>query len=133
MHSAGSMFDLVNDVLAYPEFLPWCAKAELLESSDDTMVAKLEIAKGGLRQTFTTKNCFTGAEEIQMDLVDGPFKHLMGRWEFTPLNEQASKVTLSMDFEMSGGLGSKILSAVFSEAANQLVDAFCKRAKEIYA
>jgi len=131
MHSAQRMFDLVNDVRAYPQFLPWCSSSNVLAHNEQQMVATLEIAKGGVRQQFTTRNLF-GPNEIQLQLVEGPFSQLQGVWRFLPLDVNACKVVLSLNFEFSGMLAKMAVGAVFSQAANSMVDAFCKRANEVY-
>ena len=132
MHSAADMFALVNDVPAYPEFLPWCSRSEVLEHSPVVMVAKLEIAKGKLRQSFTTRNVLEEPGIIQMQLEDGPFRVFRGCWQFTPLDERACKVALDLNFEFSGTLASVLLGRVFDDAANHMIDAFCKRANDIH-
>lgn len=132
MHSAQRMFELVNDVHSCPKFLPWCASSSVLSKSDEHMVAMLEIAKGGLRHQFTTRNMFAVPNEIQLELVEGPFSQLQGVWRFLPLDAGACKVMLSLNFEFSGLLAKMAVGAVFSQAANSMVDAFCKRANEVY-
>ncbi len=132
MHSAADMFALVNDVLAYPEFLPWCSRAEVLEQGPTIMVAKLEIARGKLRQSFTTRNTLKAPGSIRMQLEDGPFRVFKGCWKFSPLDERACKVALDLEFEFSGTLASVLLGRVFDEAADHMIDAFCKRANEIH-
>ena len=81
-HSAQKMFDLVNDVESYPQFLPWCSGAATLESSEQQYTARVEMKKGPLSQHFTTRNVLTPGTQINMSLVDGPFKKLQGQWQF---------------------------------------------------
>ncbi len=132
MHSAERMFHLVNDIARYPEFLPWCAGARIHEQSSSEITASLEIAKGGMRHTLTTRNQLQMPEAIDMHLVDGPFRNLTGRWHFKPLDLNACKVVLSLQFEFSGSLSRMTFGPVFSQAANTMVDAFCRRADELY-
>lgn len=132
MHSAKAMFDLVNDVRDYPNFLPWCAAASLISHNSKEMVARLQIAKGKFGHQFTTRNHLVEHQSIDMELIDGPFRHLKGAWHFKPLHEGACKVTLDLDFEFAGRLASMALGAIFNEAANTMVDAFCRRASEVY-
>ncbi|MCF7982123.1 MAG: type II toxin-antitoxin system RatA family toxin [Pseudomonadales bacterium] len=132
MHSAKAMFGLVNDVCSYPKFLPWCTNAKLISHSSVEMVASLKIAKGRVGHNFTTKNQLSEDQRIEMELIDGPFKYLKGVWQFKPLHDHACKVTLDLDFEFSGRLTAMALGSIFNEAANTMVDAFCKRANEIY-
>ncbi|MDX1451389.1 MAG: type II toxin-antitoxin system RatA family toxin [Oleiphilaceae bacterium] len=131
MHSAEQMYALVNDIKSYPQFLPWCASAQLLEHGDDYMVASLEVSKGGVRQRFTTRNTLA-EHRIDMTLVDGPFKQLSGFWEFQALREDACKVALTLNFELKQGLAKMAFGPVFNQAANSMVDAFCARAKQVY-
>ena len=92
--SADQMFDLVNDVARYPEFLPGCSGSRVIEFSDSAMVASVDVSKAGISKTFTTSNRLADGAEILMELVDGPFKKLQGGWYFTPLDDQACKVEL---------------------------------------
>ncbi len=132
MYSADAMFNLVNDVASYPEFLPNCAGSTILESSDNLMVASVQIAKGGINKSFTTRNSITLNERIDMELVDGPFDLLTGGWQFVPLDENASKVILELDYQFSSKLIEMAFGSVFKEVANNMVAAFTERAKVIY-
>lgn len=132
MHSAERMFHLVNDIARYPEFLPWCAGAEVHKREDGQVMASLDIARGGMRHRLTTRNRLYMPEFIEMNLIDGPFRQLSGRWHFQSLDKSACKVVLSLEFELSGTLSRMTLGPVFSQAANTLVDAFCRRADQLY-
>ena len=130
--SAQRMYDLVNDIHAYPQFLPWCAEARILEQDPEWVVACLSVAKGGLRHQFTTRNSLAMPGEIRMELVDGPFRHLQGRWRFLELDTEACKVELNLSFELNGKLAGMALGPIFGQAANTMVDAFCNRARQVY-
>lgn len=130
-HPADRMFALVSDIPAYPLFLPWCSAAEVHDVSPEQVLASIEVAKGGVRHRFTTRNVMT-SNQIDIDLVEGPFQSLHGRWLFEPLDVNASKVILKLDFEFSGRLASMAFGPIFSQAANSLVDAFCRRADQVY-
>lgn len=130
--SAMQMFELVDDIEKYPEFLPNCKGAQELERSELTVVARLEVAKGSFEKSFTTRNSNTLGQRIDMVLVDGPFKHLTGSWIFTELNEQASKVELNIEFEFSNILTTMAFGAVFHQMAESFVEAFSLRAREVY-
>ncbi|WP_417596298.1 type II toxin-antitoxin system RatA family toxin [Oceanospirillum sp.] len=132
MHSAREMYDLVNDCESYPKFLPWCGGATLIESSESHMVGRLEISKAGIKHSFTTRNTLEAPHHIHLQLVDGPFKKLEGDWRFEALSDEACKVTLTMEFEFAGKLLSMALGGIFNQAANTMVEAFCKRADEVY-
>ncbi|GAA6132696.1 type II toxin-antitoxin system RatA family toxin [Halopseudomonas sabulinigri] len=131
-YPASRLYDLVNRVEHYPEFLPWCSKAEILGESDIEMCAELTVSKAGFSQAFTTRNTLIPNERIALHLVDGPFSDLQGVWEFKALGEAACKITLDLKFDYSGPLVKATLGPLFNQAANTLVDAFCQRAKELY-
>lgn len=131
-YSAQQMFELVNDVEKYPEFLPNCVGATEIERTETEVVASLAVAKGGFEKTFTTKNTNNPYDSIDMKLVDGPFKYLDGRWEFTSLDEKACKIELVVNFEFSNILTSMAFSSVFNHLAESFVEAFSKRAAEVY-
>ncbi len=132
MHSAQRMFDLVNDVKRYPEFLPWCIDAHIQSESDTNLVAGLTIKKGGIKQSFTTRNEKQSPDWMSMELVDGPFKKLNGLFKFQPLSDEACKVVFQLDFEVAGKILGLTLTPVFKQASNTMVDAFVKRADELY-
>lgn len=132
MHSAERMFRLVNDIARYPEFLPWCAGAEIHQQSEAEITASLDIAKGGVRHRLTTQNQLLVPEAIEMKLVDGPLRNLSGRWHFRALNEEACKVILTLEFEFASSLSRMTFGPVFNQAANTMVDAFCRRADQVY-
>lgn len=132
-YSAQQVFDLVNDVASYPQFLPWCGGSEVLSSSDSEMMAKITIAKAGIKQTFETCNHLVPGQRIQMNLVDGPFKSLRGEWEFKVLDVDACKILFEIEFEVSSGLLNAAIGSIFEHIANTLVDSFCERAKQIYS
>jgi ribosome-associated toxin RatA of RatAB toxin-antitoxin module len=131
-HTPEQMFELVNDFARYPEFLPWCGAARVIESSDATIVGELSIQKGSIRQAFTTKNTLIPPERIDLSLVDGPFKSLSGHWRFEPVGNTACRVSLDLEFEFAGKLIAMAIGAVFSQIAGSLVDAFCDRADQLY-
>lgn len=131
-YSPRRMFDLVNDVAAYPEFLPWCKTAEILEQSKDELTARLLLAKGGIKKSFITKNRMQTGKMIEIRLLEGPFKHLQGFWRFEALGADGCKISLDMEFEFTNILLSMTVGPVFNQIANSLVDAFTKRAGQVY-
>ncbi len=132
MYSAEQMFDLVNDVDTYPEFLPGCTGTRILDTQDDQMTAALDVSKAGISKTFTTKNTLIAAQEVKMDLVDGPFKKLTGGWTFKELDSTACKVSLDLEFVFSSKLVEVAFGRVFSDLVNNMVQSFTDRAKEVY-
>jgi len=131
LHSAEQMFDLVNDVRNYPAFLPWCASTDVVSESSQELVATLHLAKSGLKYSFTTRNFLQRPDSMEITLVQGPFSSFRGKWTFTPLSEDASKVELQMDFEFKGKLTGLAMSKVFNSVATTLVDAFVMRADTV--
>ncbi|HEY5701825.1 MAG TPA: type II toxin-antitoxin system RatA family toxin [Gammaproteobacteria bacterium] len=131
-YPARAMYQLVADVETYPEFLPWCRKARTRQTGENEVEASLEIARGPVRKTFTTKNRMLSGSSISMHLVDGPFKHLQGQWSFTPLGEDGSKVELHLEFDFSSRLLRSTVGPVFNHIAETMVSAFCQRAHDVY-
>ncbi|MDD5033690.1 MAG: type II toxin-antitoxin system RatA family toxin [Methylococcaceae bacterium] len=126
------MFDLVDDIESYPKFLPWCSASRILHRSGDVVEAELDISRGGFNKSFATRNTLLAPQEIRMVLLEGPFEHLEGVWTFTPLREDASKISLDLQFEMSGKLANLAFGPIFNQICNTLVGAFCERAKTLY-
>lgn len=132
MFSAEQMYRLVNDVEAYPNFLPGCVDGRVIESSHDQMVASVGVAKAGIHKTFTTRNTLLPNQSIDMQLVDGPFKMLRGIWRFISLDEQACKIELDLEFEFASPLIEMAFGKIFKELTGAMVNAFTKRAREVY-
>lgn len=132
MFSAEQMFDLVNDVERYPEFLPGCKSAQVLYSDEHTMEARLELSRAGLHQSFTTRNQLERPTRMTLELVDGPFEHFSGLWHFTPLAHDACKVSFSLTFSLRNRLVAAAVGKLFSEMANQMVRVMCERAEHVY-
>jgi len=126
------MFDLVSDIESYPQFLPWCSGARVLSREEDEVRASIDISKGALHKTFTTLNREQPGKMIEMRLVEGPFKRLEGFWRFDPLGEGACKVSLDLEFDFATPMLRMVVGPVFSQIANSLVDAFHRRAEEVY-
>lgn len=131
-YSAAEMFALVNDIPAYPDFLPWCGDSEILASNEDEIRAKVQLSRSGIKKSFTTLNRLQKDKMIEMRLVEGPFQHLEGFWRFEPLNDMACKVMFDIEFEFSSKILALTVGPVFSQITSTLVDAFTKRAVEIY-
>lgn len=131
-YRAAEMFRLVDDVDSYSEFLPWCNRSEVLSRSDDTVEATLELHKGAVSKTFTTRNTLRTDEAIDLELLGGPFRHLAGGWTFHSLGDEGSKVSLELEFEFESRMIDMIFGAFFEETCNSLVDAFTRRAADVY-
>ncbi|MBC7993485.1 MAG: type II toxin-antitoxin system RatA family toxin [Rhizobacter sp.] len=136
-YSAPEMYALVIAVPDYPRFLPWCEKAEVLTVDESGMTARLHLAYGGLRHTFTTRNTHVADSSVLVALVDGPFSVLEGAWRFVPLalgggNEPACKIEFDMRYAFANRTLELVVSPVFDRVANTFVDAFVKRAEQVY-
>jgi ribosome-associated toxin RatA of RatAB toxin-antitoxin module len=132
-YSADQMYALVEDFLAYPEFLPWCTGATLHKRSVDMIEASLEMRRGGVRKTFTTRNTLRPGIEMGIALVGGPFQHLAGDWKFAQLGKDGSKVSLRMEFEFESRVMDALFGRYFEDTCNSLIDSFTKRAHKIYS
>jgi ribosome-associated toxin RatA of RatAB toxin-antitoxin module len=126
------MFVLVDDIQAYPEFLPWCNDAEVHSRSNGVVEATLELHKGSVSKHFTTRNRLAQFESISIELLGGPFRHLSGGWQFKSLNEQGCKVTLDLEFEFSSLIVDMMFGAYFEDTCSSLVEAFTQRAAEVF-
>jgi ribosome-associated toxin RatA of RatAB toxin-antitoxin module len=130
-HSAQKMFALVDDIESYPRFLPWCTAARVEERTPAGVRATLTVGMKGLRQSFTTQNENRPVEAIDLRLVKGPFRRFAAGWRFRPLSGEACSIEFSLEYEMAGAL-SRILEPVFDHIADTMVEAFTRRAAELY-
>lgn len=131
-YSAQQMFDLVNDIEAYPQYMDGCVGAKILAREGDWLEARLELSKAGVRQSFVTRNQLQPPNSMSMTLVEGPFSYLQGCWRFTALNETACKVSFELEFELQSKLLGMAIGKLFEAVASKQVDALCARAKQIY-
>ena len=130
-YSPAQMFALVNDVESYPAFLPGCAAASILELGEQSMRARLSLSKSAFKQSFVTRNTWINGESIDMQLVEGPFKYLRGRWQFQPLGD-GCKISVTIEFEFLSLLGGLAFGSAFQKLLGSLMDAFIQRAKVTY-
>ena len=134
-YSPEEMYALVTDVASYPQFLPWCDQSRVIESHEGGATAEVGIAFGGIHQKFTTRNTHIPGREVRIALVNGPFSHLDGCWQFVPVgdgSQRACKVELSLNYAFSSALLGKLVGPVFDKIAATLVEAFVKRAEQVY-
>jgi ribosome-associated toxin RatA of RatAB toxin-antitoxin module len=141
-YSPREMYDLVVDVLAYPKFLPWCQRSEVLAQDAEGLTARLHLAYAGVRHAFTTRDTLVPERSVTMALVDGPFSHLEGAWQFLPIGApaaatpQAGPQACRVEFDLAYAFSSRpletVVSPVFDKIANTFVDAFVVRAEQVY-
>jgi ribosome-associated toxin RatA of RatAB toxin-antitoxin module len=134
-YHAQEMYALVTDVASYPQFLPWCDHAGVVEEHEDGMTAEVGIALGAVRQTFITRNTHTPGRAVDLQLVKGPFSKLEGHWRFTQIgdgSERACRVELNLDYGFDNATLGRLVGPVFDRIAGSLVDAFVKRAQQVY-
>ncbi len=131
--SAAQMYALVNNIEDYPKFVPWCSNSTAQDLSPTEKKATLHFSRGAIKTSFTTKNTLTAAQEIQLELVDGPFSHLKGDWRFTDIDDNGSRVQLDLEFEISNRMLKIALESFFSQICDRLVNSFVQRANEVYS
>ena len=140
-YTAHEIYELVVDVEAYPQFLPWCERAEILQRDETGLTARLHLAYSGIRHAFTTRNLQVRDESVQVSLVDGPFSMLEGHWRFVPLSlpsgmagpsSGACKIEFEMRYAFSNGVLEAAISPVFDRIANTFVDSFVRRAEQVH-
>jgi len=131
-HSAMELYALVEAIEAYPKFLPWCRAAQVHERAATGTRATLTAGVGGLRQSFTTRNENTPGKSIDMHLVEGPFRQFAAAWRFRALSAGACRIEFSLQYELSSRALGRLLEPLFDRVADTMVDAFARRADEIY-
>lgn len=131
-HSTSEIYALVEDIEAYPRFLPWCAGSTVIERTPNRTVATLKIGFKGVRQSFTTENANLEGESIEMRLLKGPFRKFSARWRFEPLAEHAARIEFTLEYEIASRVLAKLLEPVFDHIADTMVQAFTRRADEVY-
>lgn len=131
-YAAAQMFELVNRVELYPQFLPWCGGTQVLAQAHNRKTARIDIDYHGVRAHFTTDNVNHPPDSIIVTLNDGPFRHLHGEWRFRALGEHGCKVEFDLAYEFATNLLDRVIGPVFSHIANTFIDAFVKRAEQVY-
>jgi ribosome-associated toxin RatA of RatAB toxin-antitoxin module len=131
-YGAAEMYALVEDIEAYPEFLPWCQASRVLERTGDLTRAELSVGLKGIHQSFTTRNRNRPGESIELELVEGPFRKFGAAWRFHALGPKAAKIEYTMTYELAGGVLGRVLQPLFDHIANTMVEAFIRRAEVVY-
>jgi len=131
-HTAQQMYDLVVDVMAYPDFLSWVVAGQVLEQQDNYQIASMTIGIAGIETRLTTRNQLVVAEQVSMQLESGPFTQLEGLWHFKSFGDAGCKVSLSMDFALEKSLLVSAFRQGFARVGNRLVQDFCRRAQVVY-
>jgi ribosome-associated toxin RatA of RatAB toxin-antitoxin module len=126
------MFALVDDVPRYPEFLPWCSGARAEQTSPTERLASIDISKGTIKMQLTTRNTVLKDADIRMELIEGPFRHLVGRWGFNGMGERGARIAFRVEFEFKSRLMAVAFNPVFESICDKIVDAFVARAGKIY-
>lgn len=130
-YSCEQMYNLVNEVEHYGEFLPYFSQSEVHHRDEDEVQATLVVAAAGMSKSFTTRNRLQKNKMIEIRLVDGPFSHLEGFWRFDEVPE-GCQISFDLEFDFAGRMLSMLIGPVFEQVSNKMVDAFCDRAKEVY-
>jgi ribosome-associated toxin RatA of RatAB toxin-antitoxin module len=128
----GALYDVVDDVARYPEFLPWCGGAKAIDESETQSLATVNIDYRGLKQSFTTRNRREPGRLISMTLVEGPFHKLEGRWDFVALGEDGAKIALTLDYDIASGLLAALLAPAFGVIADTMMERFVARAHALH-
>jgi len=131
-YTSEEMYVLVNDIESYPMFLPWCTAAKILSQQEDSLTAKLSMALGKIKQSFTTENTMQEGSRIDIRLIEGPFKHLSGYWRFIQEDKQSCNIHLHMHFEFKNRIIKQILGQAFYKVVDTMVDSFVQRAQQVY-
>jgi ribosome-associated toxin RatA of RatAB toxin-antitoxin module len=131
-YTAEQMYLLVNDIEAYPEFLPWCADARVYNRTEKNLKASVSLAAGKIRQTFSTENTMQFGKRIDVKLINGPFKYLSGYWEFVDIGDSRCQIKLNIEFEFKNKLLKLTLKSFFNQFIDSLVGAFTGRARVKY-
>ena len=131
-YEAGRLFELVNDIESYPLYMDGCVGAEVLLRDERVMEARLDLAKGGIAQSFSTRNQWVGTEAITLELLEGPFEFFEGRWGFQALGDAACKISLELEFTINSKLLGVAAAKLLEMVTNNLVDSLGRRAQEIY-
>ena len=131
-YGAHQLFELVNDIEAYPQYMDGCVGACVLRREEELVEARLDLAKGGIRQSFSTRNRMVSAQEISLELIDGPFEYFNGRWDFHVLGDSACKMSLNLEFKFNSRVLGAAATRLFDKVTNNLVDAIGQRARHVY-
>ena len=130
--SIRQMFDLVNDVESYPQFMSGCRSAEILDRGENWMEVRMELQKAGLKQQFVTRNHYRAPSSLKLELVSGPFRHFRGEWQFSELAENACKVSFRLEYDFANALLAPLVGSLFEAVASEQVKCLCERAKTLY-
>jgi len=125
------LFDMVADIERYPEFLPWCRAARILERGDGEVLAELVVSFAHLTESYTSRVTLRRPEAIDVVMVKGPFEHLVNRWRFTPV-EKGTQVDFHLDFAFRSRLLEKLIGSLFGKAVDKMAGAFKARAEALY-
>jgi ribosome-associated toxin RatA of RatAB toxin-antitoxin module len=131
-YGAAQIYALVEDIEAYPQFLPWCRSSRVIGREGDVTTAELSVGLKGINQSFTTRNLNRPCASIELELVSGPFRQFRAAWHFHELGPNSARIEYSMAYEFAGGILGRVLGPLFEHVANTMVDAFISRAEAVY-
>ncbi len=132
-HTADALYALIEDIEAYPQFLPWCLRAQIHERAPGRTVATLTVGIKGVRQAFTTENINRPGESIEVRLIEGPFKRFAAAWRLTPLGPGATRIEFTLEYQFSSRMLARVLEPLFSTIADTMVTSFGRRADALHA
>lgn len=132
-YSAAQMYELVKDVESYPDYLPWCSGSEVLEVLTDGVRARIDMSKGRLKQSFSTRNVFLRDQEITMQLEEGPFSQLQGAWKFESIGDAGSRISLYLEFDFSSSIARITIGPIFNSIADRMIDSFVNQANQKFS
>ena len=131
-YTAAQMFELVDRIEQYPQFLPWCNETTVHSRTEDEVKATIVVAKGGIQQAFSTINRLQPNKMIEVRLLKGPFRHLEGFWLFEAVDPDRCRVSFHLEFEFSNKLIALTVGPLLERVTDSFMEAFCKRAKLCY-
>jgi len=131
-YSQEQLFDLVVNIESYPEFLPWCKKAEIIKTKGNIIIAELTIEFAGISQSYTSKITHDRPKTINVEMIEGPFSYLRNNWQFEAQNNGQTKIRFEIDFKFSSKILETLMGVIFDRTVSKLTEAFLKRAEQLY-
>jgi len=130
-YSPAQLFALVADVEKYPQFLPWCRAARILQRGENEFLAELIIAFAHISESYVSRVVLQPNSAIEVKMVRGPFEYLSNDWKFTEI-EGGTRIDFSLDFKFKSKILEKLIGGLFAKATEKMVFAFKIRADALY-